>query len=383
MRRLDVTWSAAIGMAMVDTVRGADFQTRHLLLALKVGEPYRLARALAVEAGFASIKGPRGRPRQKRILSLARELVVGLDVPDVVGWINGVEGLGLYQSGELEAALEACSRSNEILTVHGSTLFFEWTSIQLYTLWALYYLGEIAEVCERVPRLLRESRERGDLYAVTNLSTGLSTMAWLARDQIEHARRENDEAIARWSKRGFHLQHYWWLLARLMADFYSGETAESWDTLQEYWGELESSYYKYVYLVRAESSSLRGRAALVSVQRDPKRMLAEAERSAAVIEKIQVEPWRHWAQLLRAGVSAQRGDVGAAIEQLRSAEEQAAGVNMALHAICARRQRGVLIGGDEGARLIESADKWMREQRIARPDRVARMIAPGFDTDAE
>ena len=45
---------SSTGLALVDYVRAADFQTRHLLLALDTGEPYRIACALAAEAGFFS-----------------------------------------------------------------------------------------------------------------------------------------------------------------------------------------------------------------------------------------------------------------------------------------------------------------------------------------
>ncbi|PYP99502.1 MAG: serine/threonine-protein kinase PknK, partial [Acidobacteria bacterium] len=43
--RIDTCWALGVGMAMFDMVRGADFQARHLVLALRAGEPYRVARA--------------------------------------------------------------------------------------------------------------------------------------------------------------------------------------------------------------------------------------------------------------------------------------------------------------------------------------------------
>ena len=52
-------WSAATGLALVDPLRGANFQTRHLLLALQAGEPYRVARALALEVGYTAVAGSR------------------------------------------------------------------------------------------------------------------------------------------------------------------------------------------------------------------------------------------------------------------------------------------------------------------------------------
>src|SRR5690606_18501596 len=41
--RVDTCWSVTTGLSMVDNVRAADFNTRHLRLALEAGDPYRLA----------------------------------------------------------------------------------------------------------------------------------------------------------------------------------------------------------------------------------------------------------------------------------------------------------------------------------------------------
>ena len=57
--RIDTCWAVAAGLGAVDLIRGADFQSRHLLLALRAGEPFRVARAMAFEAAQTARAGSR------------------------------------------------------------------------------------------------------------------------------------------------------------------------------------------------------------------------------------------------------------------------------------------------------------------------------------
>jgi hypothetical protein len=49
---------------------------------------------------------------------------------------------------------------------------------------------------------------------------------------------------------------------------------------------------------------------------------------------------------------------------------------MALYAAAARRRLGELLGGAEGAALIEAADDWMAGQGVARPERLTALFVP-------
>jgi hypothetical protein len=51
---------------------------------------------------------------------------------------------------------------------------------------------------------------------------------------------------------------------------------------------------------------------------------------------------------------------------------------MASHSAAARRRLGEMLGGDEGAALIRDADHRLTGQGVRRPDRLTRMLAPGF-----
>jgi len=86
---------------------------------------------------------------------------------------------------------------------------------------------------------------------------------------------------------------------------------------------------------------------------------------------------------LRAGVAALRGDLEHAAELCAVAIAGFEAAHMNLYAAAARRRLGQLMGGAEGAELIAAADRWMNAQRIKKPARLTRMLAPGFFTDAK
>lgn len=95
----------AIGLGMVDPIRGSDFGARHLLLALDAGEPRRIARALGLEAAYRAIE-PGGRAASRSLLATARTLAGELGDPHVSGLVRLLGATTAYVSGEPAPALE-------------------------------------------------------------------------------------------------------------------------------------------------------------------------------------------------------------------------------------------------------------------------------------
>src|SRR5690606_15385058 len=113
--RIDACWSVALGLGLVDTIRAADFQTRHLLLSLDSGEPYRVARALAMEAGFRATGGSSSEREAKEVSRAALELAERVGNPHAIGLATFTAGLGKYLAGRWKAAQELLSRAEQIL----------------------------------------------------------------------------------------------------------------------------------------------------------------------------------------------------------------------------------------------------------------------------
>src|SRR6266566_4267136 len=82
--RVDTCFAVAAGLGWVDLIRGADFQSRHLLLALKAGEPYRVARAMAFEAAYFASRGGAAGERAAQIARQAEELSQKVDHPHAI-----------------------------------------------------------------------------------------------------------------------------------------------------------------------------------------------------------------------------------------------------------------------------------------------------------
>jgi hypothetical protein len=106
-------------------------------------------------------------------------------------------------------------------------------------------------------------------------------------------------------------------------------------------------------------------------------LLRGAERHARAMLGQKTRWGDALAHLLRAGAAATRGDHDRSLRLLESAEAGFAAADMALHAAAARRRRGELLGGDTGRALVTTADAWMAQQSIKRPERMTAMLAPG------
>ena len=141
-----------------------------------------------------------------------------------------------------------------------------------------------------------------------------------------------------------------------------------------------------VQVLRIEARHLRARSALAAAVSGDERKEKHFAVAAELARKNERErmPWaRPWVALIRAGLTGLRGDRDRAAELCVVARTGFEAVQMHLYAAAARRRLGQLIGGDEGQSLIAEADAWMNAQRIKRPDRMARMLAPGFFYDTE
>ncbi len=380
LTRIDICWSAAVGLSIVDTIRGADFQARNLLLALRAGEPYRIARALAWEAAHVANLGGPVRARTAGLLQASETLARRINHPHALGMVTLATGIAAYMEGRWKSAREFSERAEGIFRDRCTGVTWELDTTHSFALWSLFFLGEVAELIRRLPLLIKEARERGDLYAATNLGTFVGHLTWLAADDPEGARHDLREVMRQWSQQGFHVQHLTGLMGQMQIDLYRGDGAAAWTRITSEWPALARSLFLRVQTVRIFMLSLRARSALVAAMtaRDRKPYLRVAERDARRLERERM----HWseplARLIRAGIAVLRGDSARALGLLDTAAPGLEAADMGLFAAAARYRQGQLLGGEQGRALRTKAHAWMAGQKVKNPSRMIALHAPGF-----
>ena len=380
--RIDTCWSVTVGLCQVDMLRGADFQARHLMLALRAGEPYRVARALSLEVAFLAMGGSRSRARTARVLQAARGLTERVGHPHSTGLSTLMEGVAAWMDGRWKNSYDFFERAEAMLRERCTGVFWEIMSAQLFQLASLFYLGEVKELSRRLPALLKEAVERGDLLRATFLRIGYcSHVAWLAADDPGQARRELEAGLLGWRRGDFDYLHIWARSAKTDISLYSGEKPAG-QRVADRWLPFARSLNRFVQVgfVRGLDSRARARLALAASSSDPSErdaLLRGAERHAQAMLREKTRWGAPLAHVVLAGAAATRGQAERARTFLESAQDGFVGADMALHAAAARRRLGELRGGGAGRDLVTAADEWMFGQGVSKPERLTAMLAPG------
>ena len=377
LTRIDTCWSAAIGLSVVDPIRAADFQARGLLLSLRSGEPYRIARSLAMEGGHVAVAGGRTRGRVKRLLERAEDMARSTGNAHAIGLASMCEGIAAFLQGRWKPTLELCDEADKTFREHCTGVAWELNTAQTFSGWALFWMGDVNQLRRRLPLYIAEAQKRGNLYALANLGTFARPLISLAADDADSAHRDLHELMSRWSRESFHVQHSTGLLGQTQVEIYRGNCTIAWRRLMEQWPALASSLLLRVQQMRIYSLHLRASCALAAAtsSENPDPLLRVAKKDARRLRREKM-PWADaLGQLVCAGLAAFHGDRSAAVTLLREVIDALEAVDMSLFAATARRRLGELIGGSEGHDLVAAADEWMAGQQIKNPERITDVFA--------
>lgn len=386
LARMDTCWSLSIGLVMTDTMRSMAYISRYLILALRSGEPYRVALGLAVQSAATGSLGVFTKNRVSKLLQKADSLARRVGNPRALGLTETCVGCSRFCHGEWRSAYETTGRAIEIFREQCTGVAWESATARLFYLGSFFYLGKFRELSHSAPQLLNEAKQRGDTYAAVNFRSCVVITAWLIDDDIEQARRHVYLARTEWPFEGYHLQHINLVWADCLLSLYSTEPGTSWSKLEDEWSNIKASKLLWMQLYRVEFGFLRAASALVAAldssndDRSTERrvLLQIADKGARKLARENFPSALPYSRLIQAGVAGGRGEADTAISLLGDASDSFDAVDMPLHAAAARRHRGRLMGGEEGSRLIRDADSLMEGEAVKNPERMAAMLAPGF-----
>ncbi len=166
----------------------------------------------------------------------------------------------------------------------------------MFAVWSLFFCGEIGELRVRCPRIAKEARERGDMYLETTINQFPRASTLLGDDDPDQARHHSIESLAKWSQRGFHVQHLTSFYGQMLIYLYKGDGEGAWRYVSSIWPEMEASMLLKIQHVYIDALQYSGRAALAlaaSGRGEPAPLLKHAERTAHIIDRQAPPLGRH------------------------------------------------------------------------------------------
>lgn len=378
IRRIDVFWSAALGLATIDGARAELMAFHHLLEALDAGDPRLVLRGLALHVVTSG-----ARPGSRRIAALLEHIeaiAAGIGDSDAFGWASYAKGVAAFWQGRPASCLTniGAAEAHWRTTEGGRARELSMAKMAMHL--SLTLVGAIEELTRCAPEWVREANDRDDLY----LSTMLRAYRWtesLAADRPERALEEARDAMRRWGRKDFDVLEWEASTTRVQVSLYRGAPEAAWTEISRIWDAILESNIGMATQFRALSFDTWGRAALgvAATKDDPAPWLAHAEAAATELESLGLPCFATNVLLLRAGVHAVRRDIETAISLLRQSAAPLDGAEERnpLTARVADRQRG-LLEGVLGEPVVRRAEDALRTLGIANPAAWCALYAPGF-----
>ncbi len=377
---VDLCRALATGLGNIDPVMGGYFQVRHTELALKSGDPARVAVALASEAVYLAAGGRKNDAKAEKLISRAEAFADQQDAVQPKAFTKLARGMMASLTGRWQDSIALCGAAANLLEGCPENVGWELAMARLYQAWGLLPSGDFKGLRTVMETTVRDAKARSDLFTATSCRTGYINLMWLARGEVDQARSHAVEAIEEWQGSAFHVQHYFDLLAQTHIDLAEGDGARALQRVLAVWPLLKESNLMFVQTIRLTSWDLRGRAALAAAaceDGDPHGALAEAKRCARRMHRIGSPSALAMGASLEASIDSFEGNRAHAVGHLRVAMEVFDSEGMTLYGDLARLRLGALLNDSEGARMVADVSKRLARSGVSHPHLLVRaLMAP-------
>ncbi|MCB9673494.1 MAG: protein kinase [Alphaproteobacteria bacterium] len=362
--KVDLCWTHAMGLALVDVEKGAIAQTVHLEQALEKGEPERALRALAVEVRFRAEAGDADwRDRYEHVLAQAKKI----GSKQAIARATYSCAIANLNEGVWVEAASLAESAEHVLAHSGIGAAWERFLCRSVEARAHMSRGDFRKAAEKAIPLVRELEQvENHLFLVILQST---VMAWLsmAEDAPETAQVQLSETASLLAASVdvpfFHLVVAWTHL-----ELYRGRPRAAWEYLEERWEQVQAGMTAAPPLLRVELWLTRARACVAMAQSggDTSGMLKKARAATAQARKGDPGFSAPWIALLETAMARLEGGPdrvpGSVVADFQKSDQS--------------------LGGAVAMFLIDEtqkdAAKWMLDQGIRNPERMTRALAPGL-----
>ncbi len=384
LTRVDVCEDVSFGLAMVDAFRGMDFGTRFLLSALRLGERWRVSRAIAIETDFlAAVAKER---RAVKLLDRLEELTRSLDQPGAGPQLLTTRGfVELFIHNRFRNALDQFTEAIASYRAVVGRAGFELDTVSMFRCFALYYLGELGELSRVVPAMAEAAMRGGNRYTAVTLHCAFPT-AWLAHAEPDAIEAELDAALGSWTSvdGGYQLQHLLGLSSRIDLALYRGRPEDVTPRVASDWKPIRRSLVDRPTLpglllrfaVVRHAIACANHAAPGSSRRHE--ALAQARAHVRTM-RSKVPLVGHCATICKGMIAEASGDRDTALARYRAALAGLESADAHLFAHAARYRVGRIVGGDEGTALCADVRAWLTREGVREPERMLAMMLPAAE----
>ncbi len=383
LARVDTGWSIGRGLSIVDPIAGAEFQARHTLHALRVGDPFRVCRALGIEAIYSAVQGPN--PQTRHLVEQVDDLLRTCtfrpdDALRLSAMIPMMRGAIHIVGGSLADGIAHLQRGEKILIEECTNVAWELTSARVYQTGARILSGRIDEVLKYLAKLVVDARGRGDRYALIAFTCGLVTVAWLTRGEDVYAEQLLDESARHWVRDEHGLSFFYQVQSRVNLLLYRRRYDEAHALASAAHRKLTLALQTRVLYLRGTILDLRGRAALASAAHGTggRAAMNDARKRAKQL-RAEPAPWlQGYGYAVEAGIAAASGERERAVEMLRTAVALFEACRLGLLEHACRRGLGEIASGAEKDENLERATAFFRAEGLLHDERLLEMFVPGL-----
>ncbi len=174
-------------------------------------------------------------PFSTRLRAVAFALAQRLDDPYALGLVHLASGMAELCVGRWPSACVLLRQAIAVFQERCRGVSWERSTAELFLLRCLLMMGEFAEAERLSVPMLKDARERGDVYSAIMNGAYVGANVYLAADDVAAARDLVRELVGEWPSQEFNIQHLHALWGVTCIDLYCEEGTAAWDRLNRVW----------------------------------------------------------------------------------------------------------------------------------------------------